>query len=797
MNKTAIKNFAIAARLTLIDAVTQRAFEYEVTEKGKNNPDQAEVNGKALTPTELSQRRQLIDRIRQNGFSQTMEEAAYTWFNRFIALRFMEVNGYLPSHVRIFTNDEGEFKPQILSEAIHLDLDGLNMDKVYELKNANKDEELFKYLLIVQCNALNKILPGMFQRIEDFTELLLPDYLLREGSVIEKMISEIPEDNFDVSSEDGQIEIIGWLYQYYISEKHEEVVDPLHGKVVKKEEVPAATQLFTTDWVVRYLIDNSVGRYWIERNPGSTLADKLTYFVKPKDGTIKTVNEKITPQDVTTFDPCVGSGHFLIYAFDVLMKIYVEYGYSERDAAAEIVKNNLFGLDIDGRASQLAYFSVMMKARQYDRRFLSREIQPHIFEITESNTADRTSIEHFYGSDAALKKDVEALLDTLKDAKEYGSILQMPTVDLGRINERFAQLGSEISMYNAYLLGDFQAMIQPAEIMSGKYAVVATNPPYFNKYDAKLKKYITECYKDYSGDLFSVFVYRNFDYCRPDGYSGFMTPFVWMFIKTYEKLREYIVCGKSITTLIQFEYSAYEEATVPICSFVLGNNKKCENGFYFRLSEFTGGMEVQRMKIIEAQKNKDCGYYYETKQDKLANIPGTQIGYWLSDKFIESFENYPLLGTIADAKQGLATADNNRFLRLWYEVVPSKVDYSAHNVDEAIASGKKWFPYNKGGDFRKWYGNNEYLVNWEDDGYEIKHMFDEKGKLRSRPQNIQYFFRESVSWSLVSSSVAAFRYKPYGHIFDIAGMSLFSAEHLFYLLALCNSKYAMKALAVI
>lgn len=305
MDKNAIKKYAVWARRELIERVSQKALQYGITADGKADPNADSVNGRLLSDAEKKQRQALIRKVNEQGYEQVMEEVAYTWFNRFAALRFMEVNGYLPSHVRVFTNDEGEFKPQILSEAIHLDLDGLNMDKVYELKNANKDEELFKYLLIVQCNALNKILPGMFQRIEDFTELLLPDYLLREGSVIEKMISEIPEDNFDVSSEDGQIEIIGWLYQYYISEKHEEVVDPLHGKVVKKEEVPAATQLFTTDWVVRYLIDNSVGRYWIERNPGSMLADKLTYFVKPKDGTIKIVNEKITPQDVTTFDETV------------------------------------------------------------------------------------------------------------------------------------------------------------------------------------------------------------------------------------------------------------------------------------------------------------------------------------------------------------------------------------------------------------------------------------------------------------------------------------------------------------
>lgn len=497
MDKNAIKKYAVWAREQLIEKVTARAIRYEIVDGQEFNDSLETINGEVLSETERKQRKALIQKIKSDGYGQVMEEVAYTWFNRFVAIRFMEVNGYLPSHVRVFSDENGAFKPQILSEAIHLELPGLDMDKVMQYKEDANEEELFKYLLEVQCNALNEILPQMFQKIEDYTELLIPDYLLREGSVIEKLVNEIPEDNFDVNTENGQIEVIGWMYQYYISAKHEEVVDPLHGKVVKKEEVPAATQLFTTDWVVRYLIDNSVGRYWVERNPESKLADELAYFVKPKDGVIKTVDEKIIPQDVTVFDPCVGSGHFLVYAFDVLMKIYVEYGFSERDAASEIVKNNLFGLDIDGRAAQLAYFAVMMKARQYDRRFFTRGIQPNVYEITESNGIDQASVEYFCERDANLKKDVDAILDILEDAKEYGAILQMPDVKYGRLNERFTQIDSEISIYKPYLMGNFRTLIRPAEIMSGKYAVVATNPPYLNKYDDKLRKFITNNYADY------------------------------------------------------------------------------------------------------------------------------------------------------------------------------------------------------------------------------------------------------------------------------------------------------------
>lgn len=465
------------------------------------------------------------------------------------------------------------------------------------------------------------------------------------------------------------------------------------------------------------------------------------------------------------------------------MQIYMEYGYSEREAAAEIVKNNLYGLDIDGRAVQLAYFAVMMKARQYDRRFFTRGIQPHIYEITESNTADRTSIEHFYGSDTALKKDVEALLDNLRDAKEYGSILQMPAVDFKKINERFALLGDEINMYNTYLLGDFQTMIRPAEVMSGKYAVVATNPPYLNKYDPKLKDFINTNYRDYNGDLFSVFMYRNFGFCKPEGYSAFMTPFVWMFIKTYEKLRSMIIDTKSIISLIQMEYSAYEEATVPICAFVLQNSRSNELGIYFKLSNFRGGMDVQKRKILEALSDYNCAYQYETFLPSLKQIEGSPISFWLADTIKECFATEKPLSKIAQPKVGIQTGDNNRFLRLWFEVSIDKESFHGYNPSV------KWFPMNKGGEFRRWYGNQEYMVNWENDGYELKNCKDERGKQRSRPQNLDCMFHESLSWSMITSGDFSVRYYPDHFTANVAGISCYPQKRdIWYLLALLNTK---------
>ena len=798
MDKNAIKKYAVWAREQLIEKVTARAVKYEIIDGKELNEALEAVGGEVLSEAERKQRKALIQKIKADGYRQVMEEVAYTWFNRFVAIRFMEVNGYLPSHVRVFSDESGAFKPQILAEAIHLDLAGLDMNKVMQYKEDANEEELFKYLLKIQCNALNEILPQMFQKIEDYTELLLPDFLLREGSVIEKLVNEIPEDNFDVNTENGQIEVIGWMYQYYISAKHEEVVDPLHGKVVKKEEVPAATQLFTTDWVVRYLIDNSVGRYWVERNPESKLEDDLTYFVKPKDGVIKTVDEKITPQDVTVFDPCVGSGHFLVYAFDVLMKIYVEYGYSERDAAAEIVKNNLYGLDIDGRAVQLAYFAVMMKARQYDRRFFTKKIHPNVYEITESNTADRTSIEYFYGNDVALKKDVEAILEALKDAKEYGSILQMPEVDFEKINARFTEIDSEISMYKPYLMGDFRMFIRPAEIMSGKYAVVATNPPYLNKYDQKLNTYIVENYSDYKGDLFSVFIYRNFDFCKQGGYSGFMTPMVWMFILTYEKLRGFIIENKRITTLIQFEYSAYEEATVPICSFVLQNSMPDIKGLYFRLSDFKGGMDVQKAKMMEALNGR-TGFFYEADQKNYLVIPSTPIAYWLSDTMFEIFRSSQSLSEVAKPRQGLATSDNDRFLRFWQEVELPKIGFGIKNIEDSEQFKYKWFPCTKGGNFRRWYGNNYYVINWENDGEEIKAYAASLYKNYTRTiKNIPLYFQKGLTWSTISSGLFSLRYVQTGFIFETKGAMCFvDDKYLYGVLALYNTKVMQSFLQVI
>lgn len=745
MNKSAIQKFAMWARTTLMEQVAQRAYQYGITKDGYGEENAITVNGMALSPQEKSQRRELVREIQAKGYDQVVEEVAYTWFNRFIALRYMEVNNYLPSHIRVFSNAQGAFDPEILKEALHIDLPGLDQSKVAEYIEKTDNEGLYRYLLLTQCNALNEGLPKMFEKMGGYTELLFPNNILRPDSVLGRMVADIPEEDWT-----DQVQIIGWLYQYYNAEKHDEVVN-INKSAVKREDIPAATQLFTTDWVVRYMVDNSLGRYWLERNPQSKLAEKLEYLVTPKDGALPQIDQHIDPTELTFFDSCMGSGHVLIYAFDVLMEIYKECGYSERDAASAIVEHNLFGLDIDPRATQLATFAVAMKGRQYDRRFLTRHLSLQLYSP-----------------------------DDYEDGLEYGSLIRVDEL------EERPEPTQELTLFD----DNYEAKLNTwnfRRLLSRKYTIVCTNPPYLNKYNAKLKDFVNGNYKDYSGDLFSVFIYRNLLFCQADGYCGFMTPFVWMFIKTYEKLRQFIIQNKSITTLIQMEYSAFEEATVPICSFVLQNKKAADLGIYFRLSDFKGGMEVQRQKVLEALADKDCGYFYEAQQENFEKIPGAPVAYWVSEAIFSDFSQYKPLSHYGEAKAGMTTGDNDRFLRLWYEVKFIDIGLGCKNAQDALHSGRKWFPYNKGGGFRKWYGLNEYVVFWENDGWEIKNA-TENGRKIASVRSERLYFQKSITWATLTSSTISCRVSEPGHLFDDKGSSCFVPELEYnYVLCLVNS----------
>lgn len=783
MNKTAIKNFAIWARVTLLEAVKQRSYEYEITENGENNPNADVIAGRPLTAQEKQQRRHLIQEIQAKTFRQTMEEAAYTWFNRFIALRYMEVNGYLPSRVRVFTNEMGEFKPEILKEAMTLDLPGLDREAILSLLDKQDNESLYKMLLIAQCNALSESLPQMFQQIANWTELLFPANLLKPDSVLGRMVSDIPEEDWQ-----DQVQILGWAYQYYISERHEAVVDTIHGKIVKKEDIPAATQLFTTDWVVRYMVDNSLGRYWIERHPESTLGEKLEFFVRPKSGKMAYISEPVSPQELTFFDPCMGSGHILVYAFDVLMEIYKECGYSERDAAGEIVRNNLYGLDIDDRCSQLAYFAVMMKARSYDRRFLTRKIEPHVLSIQESNRFGHFTHAGFM-PDGAQNAVGEYLLELFRDAKEIGSLKTAKAADYSAFLAYLARCGEtaavdmEFSLWNGEERPYMEHFAKQADILARKYAVVCTNPPYLNKLGGKLKEYITIAYKPYSSDLFSVFMYHNFLFCKDSGYSAFMTPNVWMFIKSYESLRNYILQEKRIASLVQMAKGAFfKEATVDICAFVLQNKTSSQSGLYFRLENIKGDMEVQKEAVVQAITNSNCGYFYETDQANFSKIPGSPVAYWVSDAVYNAYQNYPSLGSIAAPRKGNSTSDNNRFLRLWYEVDNNRMNLGQTRIHIPDTLLKRWYPYNKGGGYRKWYGYNEYLIDWYNDAEEIRAI------KTAVIANYQYFMQPGLTWSTLTSGNFSIRKFGNGFIFDNGGCCIFELGHKTnYLLGLLNS----------
>ena len=670
MDKTAIRSFAIRAQEQLIRAVRQRAYEYGITADGAAPVTADTVGSGLLTAGEQLQRRQLLAQIAARGFDRVMEEAAYTWFNRLIALRFMEVNGYLPSRVRIFTDETGAFKPQILKDAMTVELAGLERNRVRQLLDDQRNEELYRYLLITQCNALNECLPELFEKIANWTELLFPANLLGPDSVIGAMIREIPEEDF---KED--VEIIGWLYQFYMSEKHEAVVDPLHGKVIQKEDIPAATQLFTTDWVVRYILDNSLGRYWLERNPDSRLAEKLTYLVTPKDGVLPRVCEPVAPEELKVLDPCVGSGHFLSYAFDVLLAIYRECGWSDRDAARSIVENNLYGLDIDDRSVQLACFAVVMKARAYNRRILNGKTRLNILAMQDSDVLTDDLIQSVAGDDAQLQETLRQLRGVFDNAKEYGSIICVPALDYVALSERLVDRNTAAER--------LLPLVRQAQLLSGKYEIVATNPPYLNKYSPRLKDYIRQHYAAYKGDLFSVFMFRNFALCKDNGYCGFMTPNVWMFIKSYEALRHYILRHKSIAGLIQMAKGAFfREATVDVCAFVLTNQPRNENGLYIRLEDFKGDMEVQKQKTLEALENKDCGYFYQVDQSGFSKLPGSPIAYWVSDRLLESFCRGEVLKRQGDTRQGMATSDNDRFLRLWHEVSFDRLGFGFTDIGQ-------------------------------------------------------------------------------------------------------------------
>mgnify|MGYP002672354670 CR=1 FL=1 len=817
MNKTAIKNFAIWARNKLIADICYRAGLMGITEKGIADPlpqstldaqfyDIGAAEPYLVAGEAIKQRRQLVSAIREKeadtdyatAYQYIMEEVAYTWFNRLIAVRFMEVNDYLPSHLRVLSSESGKLEPDLVThlDEAEFEFDEAEKKEIAEWQLNNELDKLFRFLFIKQCNALNEILPGLFEKTTDYTEVLLNLSVVDQEGVVYKLTHDIPENDFNIE-QGGQVEIIGWLYQYYNTEP-KAAAFAKSGKITK-EEIPAVTQLFTPDWIVRYMVENSLGRLWVEGHPDSDLRKNWKYYldeapqepeVQAKLAEIRKEYAALNPEDLTLIDPCMGSGHILVYAFDVLMQIYESVGYSERDAAKSILEHNLYGLDIDDRAYQLAYFAVMMKARQYNRRILNGENTCHVHAIQESNSINRAHLKFFGAGLSDLEKNtakmqMEGLLDILTDAKEYGSILNVPEYNWALLRRFVGGIDDEvqISLESAGVeqtAEELQNLIDLGETMARKYWVTCTNPPYAgtSNLSANVNNFVKKNYPDSKADLFAVFIERCRAMTADNGYQAMITQHSWMFLSSFEKLREKMMLTETVN-MAHLGARAFEEIggeVVQTTAFVrCANHIDSYKGTYCRLIEPTSQQGKEEMFLTGEKR-------YIVNQDNFRMIPGNPVAYWVSDNFIENYKNKKF-SEFGDAKQGLISGDNERFLRVWFEVQNNKMS-------------KKWFPYNKGGEFRRWYGNNDYVINWENDGFEIRNFKDENGKLRSRPQNLQYFFKKNLSWTKVTMGKFSTRYVPEGFIFSDAGSSFFSFNEskLIQFIGLTNSVVAQEYL---
>ena len=834
MNKTAIKNFAIWARNKLIADICYRAGLMGITEKGIADPlpqstldaqfyDIGAAEPYLVAGEAIKQRRQLVEVIRdkekdsdyRTAYQYVMEEVAYTWFNRLIAVRFMEVNDYLPSHLRVLSSESGKVEPDLVTTPFDADLPFTAEEeaRIIQWKQDNKLDELFRFLFIKQCNALNEILPGLFEKTTDYTEVLLNLSVVDQEGVVYKLTHDIPEKDFNIE-QGGQVEIIGWLYQYYNTEP-KAAAFAKNGKITK-EEIPAVTQLFTPDWIVRYMVENSLGRLWVEGHPDSDLRKNWKYYldeapqepeVQAKLADIRKEYAALNPEDLTLIDPCMGSGHILVYAFDVLMQIYTSVGYSERDAAKSILEHNLYGLDIDDRAYQLAYFAVMMKARQYNRRILNGENTCHVYAIQESNPINRAHLKFFGAGLSDLEKNtakmqLEGLLDILTDAKEYGSILNVPEYNWALLRRFVDGIDDEvqISLESAGVeqtAEELQNFIDLGETMARKYWVTCTNPPYAgtSKLDKSVNAFLKDNYGDSKADLYAVFIERCKEMTAANGFQAMITQHSWMFLATFEKLRKKML-QMDIVNMAHLGARAFEEIggeVVQTVAFVQRESYVPEyNGSYCRLISATTQKGKEELFI-----KKDA--LYTANQADFKNIAGSPIAYWTSSHVFKLFSEDCLRSHI-DARNGMSTTDNNRFLRFWPECSFEMIGFSSKSSEQAKASQKKWFPYNKGGEFRRWYGNNSYVVNWFNDGEEMKKCVTENyGSYSKELRSEDKYFAEGISWSALSSGNISMRYSEPGYIFDSKGSKAFVRDktNVFLILSYLNSCVAQHFLGIL
>lgn len=813
MDTSHIKKYAPKAREQFIEAVRDRLSVLGIEKSGVVDAtvtgDRLQI-GSLFQPANIKHLRDRLvarcmvdENFNQAAYEQLIEQVAYTWFNRFCAIRYMELQGYLPTFYRLLSNPDKESAysfealiPQnVVSVAESLGIQDLN--EIKRLMLDDKSEEIYRRLILAVCDSLHQTMPFLFESIGDEFALLLPANLTGSESLIHDLVNEIPEDAW------SQVEIIGWLYQYYISDKKDEVI----GKTVKSEDIPAATQLFTPNWIVQYLVQNSLGHYWLQTYPDSDVRHDMPYYIAPaeQDASVQDALAKITPshidpETITVLDPACGSGHILLEAYNTLKGIYRDAGYMPGEIPRLILEKNLYGLDIDARAAQLAGFAVMMIAVKDDRGLLREPVALNILALEESQGLDADELwSHLQIEDPEHRYQplFRELLARFEEAKTFGSLIQVNQDELPLIEDLLQHVQQESQSGDAFKEASatiLLPLLKQARLLAMRYDAVVANPPYMgNRYLAPtLKAYLKDYYQGYEKDLFSAFILGNLRLTKENGQLGFMTPFVWMFISSYEELRAHLIDHQTITSLIQLEYSGFDGATVPICTFTLNKGHiSAYKGSYIKLSDFKGAQN-QAPKTLEAINNRQCGWFYESKADDFKKIPGNPIAYWASQNLFEVFDNALLMESVLDVRQGLATADNNRFLRLWHEVSQARCKFDSTTAEELAESRKKWIPYNKGGQRRQWYGNYDYLVNWENDGYEIKNFLNDKGKQRSVVRSPEYHFREAITWSDITSGKFAIRYRTAGGIHDVTGMSAFynGEIELKYILGMTSTRIA-------
>lgn len=785
MNKSAIKKFAVQARNQLIKEIDQKAYEIGI-EKDKIHSleNNAQIHGRTLNSTEINQRNKLIEEIKQKGYEQVIDEVAYTWFNRFVALRFMEVNGYLPTGVKVLSSKtEGKIEPDIIQEALNIDLD-VEAETVHQFEDNNDTNSLYRYLLIKQCNSLNDIMPFIFEKIADYTEILLPNDLLKEDSVIRNLVENIDNEDWQ------DVEIIGWIYQFYISEKKDEVFGS-SGKV-KKEEIPAATQLFTPDWIVRYMVENSLGRYWLESNANDSLKEKWEYYLEEaeqepevKEELEKIRDKNINPEEITFLDPAAGSGHILVYAFEVLHDIYKSAGYMESSIPQLILNKNLYGLEICDRAAQLASLSVMMKARQKDSRIFEKEVDLNIISIQESNIINKKAIDLLVDSIKEqkyknyLKNDLNYLIDLFEDAKNYGSILKIDQdISIDLINKALENLSdSAVDLFGGInrdiVIELLPKLLEQYQIMKRKYDIVVTNPPYMGSgnMNKDLKEFLKINYPDSKKDLFSAFIDLCLNYSN--NYVSMITMHSWMFLKSFKDFRNKLLTKNTLLNMLHLGTNAFEEINgeiVQTSSFTFRKNHMNNyKGIFFRLVDFKNS-DLKKKGFLNREKQ-----YKNIKQKNFLKIPQFNISYWLSDNFISIFSNKNIKNK-GDVQEGLKTGKNDLFIRYWYEI-----NFNNSNI-KSTGKNSKWFKTTKGGNYRKWYGNNFHVLDYENNGKKLKQF------KKSSITGEKNYFNENISWSRISSSDASFRYTPEGSIPNMAGLAFYPDKNLKYFLGLLNTK---------